>query len=477
MKTVNKLLQKTRKDSASVLRLVSPSPSREPSTNFQKTSFSQKNWGMSSHLFKNTKLDNKTSTLRNISRRNFFGNFGNFGGGNPNQNVDNTKLYDILGVKKTDDATTIKRAYRKKVKENHPDMGGDTEKFKEINSAYEVLGDESRRKMYDQYGMEGMQNQMGGNASGMEDIFESFFKGSTRAREKPKMRPIVVEMMVDLKDLYDGAAKNLRYQKEETCQPCNGEGGKNVQSCTNCKGAGVVTKMVSLGPGMYSQSQMPCGFCGGQGKTIKKEDICTVCMGAKCKTQTTQIEVQIPKGAPRGFYLKYDQMGNEHPECHTGDLVVKLVPRAHPLYKKKKSDLYMKQKISLLEALSGFKFNVQKLDGTLVTVKTEPGEVINNKQLKKISGLGLPLFGNNTSFGDLYIEFLVEYPEKIDDEVKEKLKDLLPPPLIVDFQETEKSYQMKTIKQPEMEIIDEEENNRQSFEDENQNQKVECNSQ
>lgn len=470
MKTVNKLLQKTKKDSASILRILSPSPSRQQSTNFQKSVFSQPKWRSSAPLFKAPKLGNNHSGLRKICRRNFFGNFGNFGGGSPSQNVENSKLYDVLGVKKTDDATTIKRAYRKKVKENHPDMGGDTEKFKEINAAYEVLGDEKRRKMYDQYGLEGMQDQMGG-AAGMEDIFESFFKGNTRAREKPKMRPIILEMKVELKDLYDGAVKNLNYQKEETCKPCDGQGGKNIQTCSNCKGAGIVTKMVSLGPGMYSQSQMPCGACGGQGKTIKKEDICKVCLGAKVKKQTSKIEVQIPKGAPRGYHLKYDQRGNEHPDCHTGDLVIKLVPMNHALYKKKKSDLYMKQKISLLEALSGFKFNVEKLDGTLVTVKTEPGEVIKNKQLKKVSGLGLPVFGKQSIYGDLYIEFLVDYPNQIEDEVKEKLKELLPPPLI-QVQETEKSYQMKTIVQPEMEIIDEEEPNRESFDE--GDQRVEC---
>jgi DnaJ-class molecular chaperone len=413
--------------------------------------------------------------LRHINRNNFFGNFG---GGQ--QNVENSKLYDVLGVKKTDDATTIKRAYRKKVKENHPDRGGDTEKFKEINAAYEVLGDEKRRKMYDQHGLEGMKNEMGGmgGMGGMEDIFDAFFKGGTGQssayREQPKMRPLMKEMRVSLEELYNGAAKALNFQRDEKCKPCDGKGGKQVDTCIPCKGTGMVTKMVNLGPGMYSQSQSPCGSCGGQGETIKKENLCQACMGAKCKTHTAKIEVQVPKGAPNGLYINYPDQGNQHPVYKTGDLVVKLVPTAHPLYKKKKSDLYMQQKISLYESLTGFKFNIEKLDGTLVTIKTEPNEIIKHKQLKKVSGLGLPLFDRNYTFGDLYIEFIVEYPERVDDEVKEQLKEILETKTI-DYKETNKSYQMKTIKQPEMEIIDEEE--RQESYDQDGSQQVNCNSQ
>jgi DnaJ-class molecular chaperone len=197
-------------------------------------------------------------------------------------------------------------------------------------------------------------------------------------------------------------------------------------------------------------------------------------MGAKSKNQTVRLEVQIPKGAPKGHYINYPEQGNQHPDYLTGDLVLKLIPKPHPVYKKKKSDLYIQQKVSLFEALTGFKFNVEKLDGTVVTIKTEPNEVIKHKQLKKVSGLGLPVFERNYTFGDLYIEFIVEYPDRIEDEEREKLREVLGEG-IIQFKETDKSYQMKTIKQPEMEIIDEEEEQQQHFGDDSQN--VQCQSQ
>ena len=481
MKTITKFLNKSKSRSSSLFRLVSPSPSNRIKINkrcFSQSSFTK---NASNSVFAYSKPISRNKRLREVNRQNFFGNFGGSGGGHTNPNVENTKLYTVLGVDKKADATSIKRAYRKKVKENHPDRGGDTEKFKEINAAYEILGDEKKRQMYDQHGLEGMQNQMG-DMGGMEDIFETLFRGAggghqSARRQKPKMKTVILEIKVNLKDLYDGAAKNISYNRDENCQPCGGEGGKNVKICVNCKGMGVVTKMVSMGPGMYSQSQSPCGQCRGQGKTIKHEDICKTCNGQKNTKKVAKIEVQIPKGAPKGYFIKFPGKGDQHPDARDGDLVVKLIPDVHPVYKKKKSDLYMKQRVSLIEALSGFKFNVERLDGSKVTIKTEPGEIIKNRQMKKVSLLGLPHFERNYSYGDLYIEFLVDYPQKISEENMEKLKEILPEPLIKDFKETSKSYQMKPVTQWEMEIIDEEDKKQSYQEEEERGQQVDCNSQ
>lgn len=466
MQTVNKILQKCQKPGSSILRLVSPSPRKHKRVS-----------RLSKPLFKESPSETRHSWLRDVNKKTFFGGFG---GAQSQSSVDNQKLYDILGCKKSDDARAIKRAYLKQVKENHPDKGGDTEKFKEINAAYEVLGDEKKRQMYDQYGMEGMQNEMGG-MPGMEDIFETFFGGRAqgagpRRRQKRKMPTVVREMAVDLKDLYDGAVRTITFNREEVCLTCDGKGGKNVRVCGTCNGSGVVTRMVQMGPGMYSQTQSPCGTCHGRGEIIQPEDICKTCHGARTIHKPTKIEVHIPKGAPNGFYINFQGQGNQDPDHHPGDFVVKLVPKKHHTFQKKGSDLYMKQKVSLFEALSGFKFNVTKVDGTKVTIKTEPGEVIQHKQYKKVSGLGLPIFNQNTRFGDLYIEFLIEYPTQLEEEQKEKLKDILPKPLITNFEETEKSYQMKPASMPELEIVDEQYEERADDHHEG-GQHVDCNSQ
>ena len=464
MKATIKLLRKSKSRSSSLFEKLGHQSLRRNSKRSLSQSSLPPKWPLCSKSA-------KKSRLRNINRRNFFGNFGQ--GGSPN--VENSKLYQILGVEKTADAKAIKRAYLKKVKENHPDKGGDTEKFKEINGAYEILGDQKKREMYDQYGMEGMKNQMG-DMGDMGDIFDSFFRGGqTRSKQKPKMKTMVLELKVDLKDLFDGAAKQVSFKRDENCKPCNGEGGKNPQTCRNCKGTGIITKMVSMGPGMYSQSQSTCGSCQGQGKTIKPEDICKTCQGQKNSSKIAKVEIQIPKGAPNGFHVNFPGEGDQHPEAHNGDLLIKLIPKPHPVFKKKKSDLYIKHKISLFESLSGFKFNVEKLDGTKVTIKTEPGEIIQHKQLKKVSGLGLPIFERNYSYGDLYIEFLVDYPQRISQENLEIMKDLLPQGTDKKFEETKSSFQMKPAAHPEMDIIDEEDTRYSQYDDgQGGEQKVDC---
>lgn len=379
-----------------------------------------------------------------------FGDFfsGGFHGGQApeREEADTTQLYNVLGIDKSADAKTIKKAFRKLAIKHHPDKGGDPEKFKEINAAHEVLSNPEKKEIYDKYGLEGLKN--GGGGGGMGDIFDMFFGGrggGRRAskREKPQMKPTVKKITIDMDKIYTGHIKNVIIDRKTLCVGCDGKGGKNINTCTQCKGRGVVVRMVQLGPGMYSQSQTSCGDCGGEGKIFKREDICKKCKGEKTITKPEKVEIPIEKGIPDKHQIKMEGKGNEHPEYRTGDLVVVVFTNPHEVYKRKDADLYITKKISLYEALVGFKFNVEQLDGNLVTVSTAPGEIIKNGQVKMVRDLGLPVYNETFSYGDLFIEFDVEFPSTINAQQAKVLKTVLPPPLIEGVEKTTNVYEMQ----------------------------------
>lgn len=145
----------------------------------------------------------------------------------------------------------------------HPDKGGDEAKFKEINAAYEVLGNPEKRQIYDKYGLEGVKNG-GGMSAGFEDLF-SMFSGRSQNRRR-KVQPTKKTLEVSLEDVYNGKMIKIDHKKTTMCQDCGGKGGEGVHSCKDCNGRGFVMKTQMLGPGMYSQTQAACSTCKGQGE-------------------------------------------------------------------------------------------------------------------------------------------------------------------------------------------------------------------
>ena len=152
----------------------------------------------------------------------------------------------------------IKKAYRKLAIKNHPDKGGDPEKFKEIQKAYDILFDREKRDIYDKHGMDGIEKGAGG-AGGMDDILNMFMGGGRGggAPDKAKMRvkPQAKQVEVSLEDIYNGTTVEVDVDRQRVCESCNGVGGtdsKAVQTCTACKGRGMRTIMRQMGPGMYS---------------------------------------------------------------------------------------------------------------------------------------------------------------------------------------------------------------------------------
>lgn len=183
--------------------------------------------------------------------------------------VDTQELYDVLGVPKTATETEIKKAFRKKALEHHPDKGGDEAIFKEVNAAYEVLGNAEKRELYDKHGLEGVKNG-GGGMGGFEDIFSMFGHGhhGHGKKQRKKVQSTQKEIHVTLEDIYSGKMVKLDHKKTILCEECNGKGGEGVESCKDCKGRGSVMKTAMIGPGMISQQQVVCSKCKGQGEVV-----------------------------------------------------------------------------------------------------------------------------------------------------------------------------------------------------------------
>jgi DnaJ family protein A protein 2 len=365
----------------------------------------------------------------------FGGGFGGFGGHEEPDSpgdVDNKKLYDVLSMAKEASTNDIKKAYFKLAKEHHPDKGGDPEKFKEIQAAYEVLSNPEKRETYDKYGLEGL-TQGAGGMDPFADLLGGLFGGGRRGghghqKQQRKVKPVVKEIKVKLEDVYAGKLLKIPHKKQKVCEECSGKGGKNAKKCTKCKGHGMVEKIVQLGPGFLSSSRAPCPDCNGEGTTYAKEDKCKVCTG-KCVLQESKtLECPIEPGIPNEHTIQFHGDGDEIPDAMAGDLYIKILIEPHKTFERKGADLYYKKKITLYEALTGTTFQIEHLDGTKLTITSAPGDIIPHNTVKQISKKGMPFYKDAMGFGNLYIEFDVEFPKKNELKNLDQLKNILPVP-------------------------------------------------
>lgn len=341
--------------------------------------------------------------------------------------ADTQKMYDVLGVKKDATSNDIKKAYRKMAMQHHPDKGGDPEKFKEISKAYEILGDEEKREKYNKYGEKGLE---GGGGVDANDIFSNLFGGGGRSRGPSgprKGKDALFKLKVTLADLYTGGVKKLRLSKSTLCEGCQGKGGAKVEPCKACRGQGVRMIVRQIGPGMIQQMQAQCDECEGQGEIIKPKDRCKSCSGEKTKKVTKTLEVQIEKGMAQGSKIVFPRESDQAPGLVPGDVIVVLEQEEHPDFKREGVHLFYKKKISLVEALTGFSFALEHLDGRLLAVAPQDGDaVISPGTVRCIRDEGMPSQRNPTQTGNLYIEFAVEFPAGLSGTIRGALQKLLP---------------------------------------------------
>lgn len=356
---------------------------------------------------------------------------------------DNTKYYEILGVSKSASADELKKAYRKAAIKNHPDKGGDPEKFKELAQAYEVLSDPEKREIYDQYGEDALKEGMGGGGGGHNpfDIFESFFGGaspfgggggSSRGRRQRRGEDVVHPLKVSLEDLYNGTSKKLSLARNVICSKCKGKGSKTGASmkCPGCQGSGIKVSIRQLGPSMIQQVQHVCQDCKGSGEAISEKDKCPQCKGEKVMQDKKVREVHVEKGMQHSQKITFQGEADEAPDTVTGDIVFVLQLKEHAKFKRKNDDLFVEHALNLTEALCGFQFILTHLDGRQLSIKSSPGEIVKPGQFKAINDEGMPLHQRPFMKGKLYIHFSVEFPESgsLSVEQCKALEAILPKP-------------------------------------------------
>jgi len=353
--------------------------------------------------------------------------------------------YEILGVSKSASAEEIKKAYRKKAIQYHPDKNpGDKvseENFKEAAEAYEVLSDADKRQRYDQYGHAGVGGAAGGGFGGanmnMEDIFSHFGdifgghfggfsgfggggqrSGGQRVRKGSDLR---VKVKLTLQEVAAGVEKKIKVKKAVSCSHCNGTGaapGSSPVTCTTCNGQGRVMRVQQTILGQM-QTAAECPTCNGEGKIVK--DKCTHCNGEGVVKEDEVITINIPAGVMEGMQLSMSGKGNAARRGGVnGDLLVLVEEEPHPELIRDENDLIYNLLLTVPLATLGGSVEVPTVEGKVkVTIApgTQPGKVL------RLRGKGLPNV-NRYGTGDLLVNIGVYIPENLNKEEKASMEKL-----------------------------------------------------
>jgi len=347
---------------------------------------------------------------------------------NRNQPVNNDRLYNILGIDKKASDNEIKKAYRKLALKHHPDKGGDSEKFKEITEANETLSNEEKRKIYDQFGEEGLKPEFQNTQSfNPEDIFGQFFpQQRTQFVDPNKGKDIVHPLELSLEEIYTGITKKMAINRDIICPECLGIGCDNKNKiiiCKGCNGNKVKIHMREIGPGMIQQLRSKCNDCNGEGKIIPSDCKCKKCKGKKVIKEKLIKEIKIERGINPDETIIFKGQSDEYPGKKTGDIIFVIKEKRHPTFKRKGSNLLITQEIGLNEALCGFKFKLRHLDGRELYIESNSDDIINSNEFKAVQGLGMPIY-NSDKFGHLAILFKVKFPEELSKTQKKILVSL-----------------------------------------------------
>ena len=380
----------------------------------------------------------------------FGGGFsGGFGKPKPKKDVDTTKYYKVLGVDKNASKDEIKKAYRTLVRTKHPDKGGSEEEFQEIQLAYDTLSDENKRKVYDEYGEEGIKEGMTGEEP--RDIFDLFTGGRGGKNVKRKTKSVLQEMVVSLEDIFVGKEKYLEIKRYRICKKCKGNGSKDPNANTKCPGCnGKRVKLVVQRMGnTILQSQQTCPDCRGEGYIIKNEDKCEACNGQKVNQESKMLKILLDKGAPDGKRYTFEGESDEMPGYDPGDVIIEIRIKKHDVFERSGADLTMKADISLLEALTGFQLLITHLDGRKVLINSKKGEIIKPGMMKTVKECGMPFYDHPTRFGNLYIRFNVHFPKSLKEAQKDALQHLFPQISvhIKDIDKIKEKYKMTEYKE------------------------------
>ena len=378
--------------------------------------------------------------------------------------------YETLGIPKSASLDEVKLAYRKLAKKYHPDLNpGDKsaeEKMKEVNSAYEILGDEKKREHYDRFGSaEGLGGGFGGGGNpfagmggfsdifsggGFSDIFEGIFGGMGGfAETKPGKRSVQggdvrITITLSFVESCQGVKKTVLFSRFEKCADCGGtgaRGGSDYTTCEHCKGSGRIRQQSRLGGFGVIENVVPCSACNATGRIIKEK--CAMCAGKGAIKRQVDFEVNIPAGISDGQTLNISGEGDAPlgvAEGISGNLLIAIKVTPHPLLVRDEFDLFLELPISFTQATLGDKVQIPTIEGTsLLTIHegTQSGTIhrLKGKGVKRLRGIGS---------GDLIVKILVEVPRRLDRKQSEMIR-------VLDQIIPESEYQKRKIYRERME--------------------------
>lgn len=348
--------------------------------------------------------------------------------------------YETLGVGKSASADEIKKAFRRLAVQHHPDKtGGDETRFKEINEAYEVLKDPSKRQRYDQFGHAGVGGDPGGNPfggayggqntnfdfgdMGLGDIFGSFFGqefgGNTRTRRRTRGNDVQTELELTFEEAVFGAEKRMALTIEDTCGHCKGETvepGYSVKTCPTCKGSGQQTRVMNTIFGAIQQSTT-CATCDGRGRVPEK--VCTVCKGKGTERKRQEIDLKVPAGVDDGATIRLRERGEAIAHGGKGDLFVALRVKPHKKFTREGDLILSDEHVGMAAAALGAEIDVETVDGPIrmkVPAGTQSGTDF------KLTGHGVPHL-RDPKRGDHIVTIHVDTPTKLSKRQKELLED------------------------------------------------------
>ncbi|MBP9839445.1 MAG: molecular chaperone DnaJ [Candidatus Pacebacteria bacterium] len=355
--------------------------------------------------------------------------------------------YEILGVNKGASKDEIKKAFYKLAHKYHPDKKeGDEKKFKEVNEAYQVLSDDSKRSKYDQFGsgFENMGGFQGGGQQGgfggfegfdfggfqnggadfdfgnLNDIFSDFFGGGMGGGQQTKRgRDISTELQISFEDSIFGVTRKVLITKTSNCDTCSATGSKpgtKMESCKKCNGQGRIRETKKSFLGTISSTKV-CEDCFGRGEIPKEK--CDKCKGAGVLRKEEEISIIIPSGIRDGEMIRMTGMGEAISHGTPGDLYIKINVLPHSVFRREGSDLVMTLDLKLSEALLGLEHNITTLDGN-IKVKIPEGVSVN--EILRVKGRGVPTAKGKR--GDILIKLNIKLPSKLSKKSKELIEEL-----------------------------------------------------
>lgn len=332
----------------------------------------------------------------------------------------------MLGVERTSSPEEIKRAYRRLAHQHHPDKaGGDEEKFKQINNAYQILSDPQKRAQYDQFGQTFEGGAGAGNPFGVEfdlgDIFSQFFGG--QQAQPPRQRPgqdIAVDLAIDFLESARGLKRDIAPHLYQTCSRCHGntaEPGTPIKTCATCQGRGTVTTTQRSMLGMF-RSESICPTCTGEGKIA--ETPCRQCRGTGREQKNRPLTITIPAGIADGQSIRLTGQGEAGPRGGpAGNLYVNIHVESHPTLHREQNNVVSEVTVPFVDAALGTELTIDTLEGKKtvpVPAGTQPGEVLT------LPRLGFPAL-QGSARGDHRVTVRVSVPRRLSRQQKKLLQE------------------------------------------------------